>query len=104
VDFPIPGEDLCERCRSVFLTLDMADDVCHALGNARRRPRRRAPPPPAGPGAPRRRSSAPARSRDGAAPSPQRSVVAGDARCRWHGPGAPPWAARPAWDSPWCLW
>jgi RNA polymerase sigma-70 factor (ECF subfamily) len=35
VDFPIPGEDLCERCRSVFLTLDMADDVCHALGNAR---------------------------------------------------------------------
>lgn len=33
VDFPIPGEQLCERCRSVFATLDMAEDVCHALGN-----------------------------------------------------------------------
>lgn len=35
VDFPIPGEHLCERCRSVFATLDMAEDVCHALGNAK---------------------------------------------------------------------
>lgn len=34
VDFPIPGEQLCERCRSVFATLDMAEDVCHALGDA----------------------------------------------------------------------
>ena len=35
VEFPIPGKDLCERCRSVFATLDMADGVCHALGDAK---------------------------------------------------------------------
>jgi len=35
VEFPIPGERLCERCRSVFATLEMASDVCHALGNAK---------------------------------------------------------------------
>ena len=33
VDFPIPQEHLCERCRSVFATLDLAGDVCHALGD-----------------------------------------------------------------------
>jgi len=33
VDFPIPGEHLCDRCRSAFATLDMATDVCHALGD-----------------------------------------------------------------------
>ena len=35
VDFPIPEEHLCERCRSVFATLDLAEDVCHALGDAK---------------------------------------------------------------------
>jgi len=35
VEFPIPAENLCERCRSVFATLDMAGDVCHALGDAK---------------------------------------------------------------------
>jgi hypothetical protein len=34
VDFPIPASHLCERCRSVFATLDLASDVCHALGAA----------------------------------------------------------------------
>lgn len=33
VEFPIPREHLCERCRSVFATLDLAGDVCHALGD-----------------------------------------------------------------------
>jgi RNA polymerase sigma-70 factor, ECF subfamily len=37
VDFPIPAAHLCERCRSVFATLDLASDVCHAMQ------RRRAP-------------------------------------------------------------
>ena len=35
VAFPIPEEHFCERCRSVFATLDMAEDVCYALGNAK---------------------------------------------------------------------
>lgn len=35
VDFPIPAEQLCDRCRSVFATLDMATDVCHALGDVK---------------------------------------------------------------------
>lgn len=35
VDFPIPERHLCERCRSVFATLDMTEDVCFALGNAK---------------------------------------------------------------------
>lgn len=35
VDFPIPERHLCERCRSVFATLDMTEDVCFALGNVR---------------------------------------------------------------------
>ncbi len=34
VDFPIPGEHLCERCHSVFATLELAGDVCYALGDA----------------------------------------------------------------------
>ncbi len=34
VTFPIPEQHLCERCRSVFATLDLAEDVCHALGDA----------------------------------------------------------------------
>jgi len=35
VDFPIPGENICDRCRSAFATLDMATDVCHALGDVK---------------------------------------------------------------------
>jgi len=35
VDFPIPGEQLCDRCRSAFATLEMATDVCHALGDVK---------------------------------------------------------------------
>lgn len=35
VDFPIPGERICDRCRSAFVTLDLAQDVCHALGDAK---------------------------------------------------------------------
>jgi RNA polymerase sigma-70 factor (ECF subfamily) len=35
VAFPIPGEHLCDRCRSAFATLDLATDVCHALGDAK---------------------------------------------------------------------
>jgi RNA polymerase sigma-70 factor (ECF subfamily) len=34
VDFPIPAAHLCERCRAVFATLDVANDVCHALHGA----------------------------------------------------------------------
>jgi RNA polymerase sigma-70 factor, ECF subfamily len=34
VDFPIPASHLCDRCRSVFATLDLASDVCHALHGA----------------------------------------------------------------------
>lgn len=33
VEFPIPREHLCDRCQSVFATLDLASDVCHALGD-----------------------------------------------------------------------
>jgi len=33
VSFPIPGEELCERCSSVFATLDLADEACHAIGD-----------------------------------------------------------------------
>lgn len=35
VAFPIPGEHLCDRCRSAFATLDMANDLCHALGDVK---------------------------------------------------------------------
>jgi RNA polymerase sigma-70 factor (ECF subfamily) len=31
-DFPIPEQHMCERCRSVFATLDLAEDVCRLLG------------------------------------------------------------------------
>jgi RNA polymerase sigma-70 factor, ECF subfamily len=34
VDFPIPAAHLCERCRTVFATLDLANDVCHAMQGA----------------------------------------------------------------------
>lgn len=33
--FPIPQEHMCERCRSVFASLDLADDVCHLIGDAK---------------------------------------------------------------------
>jgi predicted RNA polymerase sigma factor len=35
VPFPIPGDTLCERCHSVFATLDMAEEACHALGDVK---------------------------------------------------------------------
>jgi RNA polymerase sigma-70 factor (ECF subfamily) len=34
VEFPIPAAHLCERCRTVFATLDVASDVCHAMRGA----------------------------------------------------------------------
>jgi len=34
VDFPIPPGHLCERCRTVFATLDLASDVCQSMGGA----------------------------------------------------------------------
>jgi RNA polymerase sigma-70 factor (ECF subfamily) len=34
VDFPIPATHLCERCRTVFATLDLAADVCHTMQGA----------------------------------------------------------------------
>jgi len=34
VAFPIPPEHLCERCQSVFATLDLAGSVCQVLGKA----------------------------------------------------------------------
>jgi len=33
VSFPIPGKELCDRCSSVFATLDLADEACHAIGD-----------------------------------------------------------------------
>ncbi|MDH3207412.1 MAG: hypothetical protein OEO79_12500 [Gemmatimonadota bacterium] len=35
MSFPIPDEQLCERCTSIFATLDLADDVCHAIGDVK---------------------------------------------------------------------
>lgn len=35
VDFPIPKQHMCERCRSVFATLDLTEDVCHLLGDVK---------------------------------------------------------------------
>lgn len=34
VEFPIPPDHLCERCRSVFATLDLGRDVCQRMGGA----------------------------------------------------------------------
>ena len=33
VEFPVPAQDLCDRCRSLFDTLDLTRDVCLLLGN-----------------------------------------------------------------------
>jgi len=33
-DFPLDDEQLCERCRSVFETLDLGRSICRTLGNA----------------------------------------------------------------------
>ncbi len=33
VSFLIPGDDLCERCRSLFATLDLTGDVCRLLAS-----------------------------------------------------------------------
>jgi hypothetical protein len=41
VTFPIPEQHLCERCRSVFATLDLGEDVCHALGDVQLPPETR---------------------------------------------------------------
>ena len=35
VSFPIPDEQLCERCNSIFATLDLADGVCHSIGDVK---------------------------------------------------------------------
>jgi len=32
VRFPVPQEDICERCRGLFATLDLGRDTCRALG------------------------------------------------------------------------
>ena len=32
VDFPVPQEELCERCRALFATLDLGRDTCRRLG------------------------------------------------------------------------
>jgi RNA polymerase sigma-70 factor (ECF subfamily) len=34
VDFPIPSGHLCERCRTVFATMDVASDVCRSMRGA----------------------------------------------------------------------
>jgi RNA polymerase sigma-70 factor (ECF subfamily) len=31
VEFPVAGDELCIRCRSLFATLDLARDACHRL-------------------------------------------------------------------------
>ena len=33
-DFPLDDDQLCERCRSVFETLDLGRSICRALGDA----------------------------------------------------------------------
>jgi RNA polymerase sigma-70 factor (ECF subfamily) len=35
VEFPIPGNELCERCNPAFGTLDLASDTCCAVGNTK---------------------------------------------------------------------
>jgi len=35
VELPIPGDQICQRCRSIFATLDLAEDVCQALGDVK---------------------------------------------------------------------
>ena len=32
VPFPVPQEEMCERCRALFATLDLGRDTCHELG------------------------------------------------------------------------
>jgi hypothetical protein len=31
VELPIPGETICERCRSVFAVLDLSKEACGAI-------------------------------------------------------------------------
>lgn len=33
VELPVPREELCARCRSLFATLDLGQEVCRHLGN-----------------------------------------------------------------------
>ena len=33
VDFPVPQEEVCTRCESLFATLDLARDACHDIGH-----------------------------------------------------------------------
>jgi RNA polymerase sigma-70 factor (ECF subfamily) len=33
--FPVPQQELCERCQSLFATLDLASDACHRLADGR---------------------------------------------------------------------
>lgn len=35
VPFPVPAESLCERCRALFATLDLARDTCQELARGR---------------------------------------------------------------------
>jgi RNA polymerase sigma-70 factor (ECF subfamily) len=32
VEFPVPQDELCVRCRSLFVTLDLTHEACHQLG------------------------------------------------------------------------
>ena len=32
VELPVPPGELCSRCRSLFLTLDLTQEACHAIG------------------------------------------------------------------------
>jgi predicted RNA polymerase sigma factor len=31
--FPVPPQELCQRCQSLFATLDLASDACHQLAS-----------------------------------------------------------------------
>ncbi|UCG76951.1 MAG: RNA polymerase sigma factor [Gemmatimonadota bacterium] len=53
VPFPVPRDAVCERCRSLFLSLDLAHEVCHRIAEGELPPairaeiRRRFADPPA---------------------------------------------------------
>lgn len=42
VDLPLAPGELCDRCRSLFSTLDLAQDVCHEIGRGDLPPRLKA--------------------------------------------------------------
>jgi len=41
-EFPVPPDELCERCRALFATLDLGRDTCRQLGDGALPPRLRA--------------------------------------------------------------